>query len=285
MKTIRIIFALAIFSGNILLCSAQKPSTVLDGIYIKEHAPARKVVPYTHLREADVMWYKRIWREIDLREKINHPMYYPTTEINDRKSLFDVIKDAMLNDGTISPYSVGALGTDDEFTQQLTIDELKSLLSKTDTQYVEDINTGEQIPKLVQNDITTDKVKRYRLKEEWFFDKQKSVQEVRIIGIAPMIEQFNQQQESLGYKPLFWIYFPEARFVFANTIVFNRANDAERRTYEDIFWKRQFGSFIIKENNVYDRGINEYKVGLDALLEAEKIKEDIFNMEHDLWNF
>lgn len=264
---------------------AQKASSVLDGIYIKEHHPARKVIPYTHLREADVMWYRRIWREVDLREKINHPMYYPTSPINDRKSLFDVIKDAMVNEGTITPYSIGAVGTDDEFTQQLTIDEVKSLLSKVDTQYVEDINTGETVPTIVQNDITTDKVKRYRLKEEWFFDRQKSVLEVRIIGIAPMIEKFNQANESLGYMPLFWIYFPEARFVFANAIVFNRQNDAERRTYEDIFWKRQFSSFIIKENNVYDRFIKEYKLGLDALLEAERIKEDIFNLEHDVWHF
>lgn len=285
MKNSKICMLVAVFVACVFIGSAQKTSTVLDGIYIKENAPARKIVPYTHLREADVMWYKRIWREIDLREKINHPIYYPIEEINDRKSLFNVISNAMFNDGTITPYSVGALGTDDEFSQQLTLDELKSLLSKTDTQYVEDINTGEQIPKIVVTETTTDKVKRYRLKEEWFFDKQKSVMEVRIVGIAPMVEAFNQQQESMGYKPLFWIYFPEARFVFANAIVFNRENDAERRTYEDIFWKRQFGSFIIKENNVYDRPIKQYKVGLDALLEAERIKDDIFVMEHDLWNF
>ena len=36
------------------------------------------------------------------------------------------------------------------------------------------------------------------------------------------------------------IYFPEARYVFANYDVFNRQNDAERRTFEDIFWKRMF---------------------------------------------
>lgn len=285
MKNIKLLFILASLAACSFAGFAQKASNVLDGIYIKDHAPTRKVIPYTHLREADVMWLKRIWREVDLREKINHPMYYPIAPINDRKSLFDVIKDAMVNEGTITPYSIGAVGTDDEFTQQLTIDEVKALLSRIDTQYVEDINTGEMVPQIVQTDITTDKVKMYRMKEEWFFDKQKSVMEVRIIGIAPMKEMFNQAQESLGYAPIFWIYFPEARFVFANAAVFNRFNDSERRTYEDIFWKRQFGSFIIKESNVYDRGIKEYKLNLDALLEAERIKDDIFIMEHDLWNF
>jgi len=85
--------------------------------------------------------------------------------------------------------------------------------------------------------------------------------------------------------PLFWIYYPEARFVFVKSEVYNRGNDVERRTYEDVFWKRQFGSYIIKVSNVYDRGIVEYETGLDALLEAEKIKAKIMNMEHDLWSY
>jgi gliding motility associated protien GldN len=84
---------------------------------------------------------------------------------------------------------------------------------------------------------------------------------------------------------MFWIYYPEARFSFVSAEVYNKGNDAERRTYEDIFWKRRFSSYIYKETNVYNRRINTYMSGLDALLEAEKIKEDIFNMEHDLWEY
>jgi len=84
---------------------------------------------------------------------------------------------------------------------------------------------------------------------------------------------------------LFWIYYPEARYVFNQQEVYNRQNDSERRTLEDIIWSRQFGSYITKESNVYDRFINEYKGGLDALLEAEKIKEMLFLQEHDVWHF
>jgi len=73
--------------------------------------------------------------------------------------------------------------------------------------------------------------------------------------------------------------------VFATEEVYNSKNDAERRTFEDIFWKRQFASYIYKETNVYERRINEYATGMDALLESERIKEEIFNLEHDLWEF
>ena len=263
----------------------RKKSTVLDGVYQKLHTSGRKPIPYTHLREADVMWLKRIWRRIDLREKINHPIYYPVDPIADRMSLFDWIKCSILFEGTITAYSTGPIGADDEFTQELTIDEVKGMLFKMDTVYTDNPETGDQDMSVVPNEIKTDKIKVYELKEEWFFDRQKSVMEVRIIGIAPLKEKQNDQGEVVGYERLFWIYFPQARFVFANAEVFNRQNDSERRTYEDIFWKRQFGSFITKETNVYDRAINQYKLSLDALLEAEKIKEDIFNMEHDVWNF
>ena len=71
-----------------------------------------------------------------------------------------------------------------------------------------------------------------------------------------------------------------------NAEVFNLVkNNAERRTYDDIFWKRMFGSTIVKEANVMDRKINEFMVGLDGLLEAERIKAEIFNIEHDLWEY
>jgi gliding motility associated protien GldN len=107
--------------------------------------------------------------------------------------------------------------------------------------------------------------------------------DVRIIGLAPVYEI--EKNGEKRRETMFWIYFPEARFIFANAEVFNKSNDAERRTFEDIFWKRRFSSYIYKESNVYERKISEYKTSLDALLEAEKIKEDIFVFEHDLWEY
>lgn len=256
---------------------------VLDGTYIHENSPNRKFIPYTPLREADVMWSKRVWRTIDLREKINHPLYFPVTPINNRKCLFDVIKSALLS-GALTAYSNPIM--DDEFKVPMTKSEIEALMSKVDTSQVEDVdNPGTYKDVIVKTDLGPRDIVQYKLKEDWFFDKQKSVMEVRIIGICPMVEKKTESGEFKGYMPLFWIYYPEARPVFANAEVYNRHNDSERRTLEDIFWKRQFGSYIIKESNVYDRSIVEYKSGLDALLEAERIKEQIFNIEHDLWHF
>ncbi len=259
--------------------------TVLDGAYIKEHTKTKRVVPYAHIREADVMWARRVWRTIDLREKMNHPFYYPTEAINDRKSLFDVIRQGLLVDGSITAYDVGALADDDEFTKPLLTSDIQAMMLKMDTAYTEDLETGEIVPVIQEVKLESRDIKQYWIKEDWIFDKQRSTMDIRIIGIAPLQEKKGEDGEVRGYSPLFWLYYPECRYVFANWDAFNRENDAERRSFEDLFWKRQFSSYITKWSNVYDRNINVYKTGLDALLEGEEIKQQLFEFEHDLWNF
>jgi len=281
-KYLGVVLVIACFLGIGLSVSAQ---TVLDGAYIKEHTQTKRVVPYPHIREADVMWAKRVWRVIDLREKINHPLYYPTEPINDRKNLFDVIRKALLEDGSITAYDPGPLLDDDEFTTPLMLSELKDIFTRVDTQQTEDLETGDFIDVIQEVTIESRDIKLYRIKEDWIFDKQRSKIDIRIIGIAPMQEKRGDDGEIRGYAPVFWLYYPECRYVFANHEVFNRTNDSERRSFEDIFWKRQFSSYIYKWSNVYDRSIGEYKTGIDALLEGEEIKAELFNFEHDLWNF
>jgi gliding motility associated protien GldN len=256
---------------------------VLDKPWIKENTPTRRVVPYTHVREADVMWHRRIWRVIDLREKINHPLYYPIQPIQDRKSLFDVMKEGIL-EGTITAYS----DADDEFTVQLTKAEAKAKMGRyKETKQYDDF--GEEI--IGAADSTYEEygsidVVEYRVKEDWFFDRERSIMDVRIIGMAPALNIIDQATgESKGKQVLFWVYFPEARYVFANYDVFNRQNDAEKRTYDDIFWKRMFNSYIYKRSNVYDRNNKDYLKGLDLILDSDNIKDDMFNLEHDMWNF
>ena len=91
MKAIRFFSILMIF-GMFYSNNLTAQQEVLDGIYVKEHHPAKRVIPYTPLREADVMWLKRIWRVLDLREKINHPLYYPVEKIIDNKCDFNYTK-------------------------------------------------------------------------------------------------------------------------------------------------------------------------------------------------
>jgi gliding motility associated protien GldN len=280
MKILKYAAVLILFLAMSMSTFAQN---VLDGVYVKENYKTRKVIPYTHLREADVMWAKRVWRVIDLREKSNQVFYFPLQPTNDRKALIDVIKNGLKAGKT----AYGNPLADEEFKVPMTKSEIENLFVRIDTSYQEDLATGQMVPIPVKSEIGAEDVKQYLIKEDWFFDKQRSVMDVRIIGICPLRESKSESGEVRGYSRMFWLYFPEWRPVFANAEVYNRHNDSERRTYEDIFWKRQFSSFVFKESNVYDRSIPEYKGGftLDALLEAERVKEDIFMLEHDMWHF
>ena len=155
----------------------------------------------------------------------------------------------------------------------------------------------------------------YNIKEDWFFDKQRSLLDRRIISIAPLARYsvdltsdlsergdllvYNKEGKSFKYengefieytdnyeeREVFWLYFPELRNVIVNYFVYNEKSDAQWMSFDDLFWKRQFNAQIYKSSDKFDREIEDYKYGVDALYEAEKIKEDIRKWEIDVWNY
>ncbi len=255
----------------------------IDGVYTKHITSKRKPIPYQYIREADVMWSKVVTRRLDLTEKRNLSLYYPTIEMEDRKSLIQLMMWGIKNK-SLTPFAT------DEFTSQYTLNEIDQRFGAgIDTTYDIDPETGETIPIITKKPADISEVKELMIKERWFFDKQRSVMEVRIIGISPIRVYFRDDdlnQEDPRYRQLFWIFYPEARNIFASQAIYNENNQAQELSYDDYFVKRMFEGFIFSESNVYDnRRIEEYATGLDVLLESENIKDKIFSFEHDLWEF
>jgi len=272
-----------LFLGIAVGMSAQ---IVNDGVYEKEHVPSRKPVPYQFLREADVMWSKKIVRNLPLREKMNHPLYYPIEVMGSRMSLTALLMYGIDNEG-LTAYDAMI---DDKFTVPLTkVQIMQNFGAGMDTITIYNEITGMDEVSVIEKTPSYDEVKQYLMKEEWFFDRQRSLMEVRIIGLTGIREFYraeDYEQTDVLKKKLFMIYFPEARRIFANHEVFNVHNDAERKSFDDVFFKRLFSSFIVKESNVYgNRGINEYRNGIFTMFEAEKVKNWIFDFEQDLWEY
>ena len=278
MKTKIILIAVFCTITNIVFAQRFDP---LDGGYLP------KPVPYPYLREADVMWSKTVWRIIDLHEKINLPLYYPTVKIEGRYSLIDLLLYGIKNEGIVA-YSPDEYS---EFSKPMSWKDVENRFGVTnDTFQIENPETGLVESKIIKNEINTAEVKKIMLKELWYFDKQRSKLEVRIIGLCPIREyeksQNNEENEEAEFtqKKLFWVDFSSVRFLLASHYVFNQFNDIANISFDNLFFKRRFSSYIYKESNVYnDRTIGEYKTGLDEMLESEKIQNDIFVMEHDLW--
>ncbi len=236
-----------------------------------------------YVRESDMMWSKRVWRVIDLREKMNQPLLYPLEPSQCLMSLFDVLKSAILN-GNLKAFANPIF--DDEFMSEMPKEEVNKLFVSWDSAHQsEDVNNpGQYINTPVKKEIKAGNVCQYWIKEDWFFDKQRSVMEARIVGICPLVQKLSEDGDVIGLKPLFWIYFPDARPYLARAGSFNSHNDSERMSFDELFVKRKFASYVYKESNVFNRAIAEYRTGLDAQLESEEIKEDIFKYESDLWH-
>ena len=180
--------------------------------------------------------------------------------------------------------------------------------------------------------IDSRSVVAYNIKEDWFFDKERSMLDKRIIAIAPVanyklpeVDPENPPSPYEGFdrfanflmidrdgklktievdpdgdapptpaevsgtetvqKELFWLYFPELRNVMVNYYVYNHQSDAQWMSFDDFFWKRLFSAQIYKATDQFDRDIEDYRYGVDALYEAQKIKESMRTWETDLWHY
>ncbi len=251
----------------------------LDDIVERTLSLEAAVLPYSSIRESDVPWAKKIWRVLETREKINVHFRNPT------RPFFNILVDK-IKDGTLTAFK------DDQFTEQFSAEEVEGSLSKVDTFPYFDPETYEQTLKVERTDINPEDIKRYRIKEIWYFDKAESRLKVRILGISPLQQVMDPETAVLKYEtPLFWVYYPELRESLAVERVFSDFNDAYPMTWYDLFENRMFSSYIYKTSNTMDARLQDKfdkdseTYDMDILMESERVKEELFNFEHDLWSY
>ena len=233
---------------------------------------------YEYQREADVFWSKNIWRIIDTRQKMNKPFAYPP------RPLIQIIQEAALS-GRIKVYDP-AVENADQFKRVMDTTEVARIGSKRDTVIqINPVDPDKEDTVLVNNELQYYRITKYRIKEVWFFDTKTASMQVRIMGIAPIMEDYDEKGNYRGDMTMYWVYFDDIRKMLAKEEVFNPQNDWQHISWDDLFAMRYFESYIYKESNVYDRNIQEYASGQDALLESDRIKQRIFETEHDLWEY
>jgi len=276
--------AQTIAPGNAPVINSFTPST--DVYKLETIIPEKKPVPYSYVREADVMWRKDIWRSIDLRHRQNMPLRYPlegSMSDGKRYSLFGLIMEGIKSE-EITPYQYNVITAwKDPFSIISSLEEVYRN-SGGDTIWDDDNNFES-----VRQGMTD--IMQFQIQEAWFFDKKHSTMNVRIVALAPIYYQrydvvTGEMYPSPRYLVPFVVSFEQCRRLFATHSVYNPRNDAQAISFDDLFMQRRFSSTIIAESNEFgNRMLTSYKVGQDILLEAERIKGDLFKAEHDLWEY
>ncbi|MEK7255961.1 MAG: gliding motility protein GldN, partial [Bacteroidota bacterium] len=215
----------------LLLAANQLAAQPLDDITFRSVVQDRRMLNYDVPQERDVFWQKTTWRVLDVREKMNLPFTYPEAPF------FDILTQAA-QAGEITLYSA----ENDKFTQPLAPENLDGIMYRVDTILITDPQTWEESIQIVRTSIFYEDIKRFRIKEMWYFDAETASLRVRILGIAPLKEKTTENGDVIGEMPLFWVHYPSAREVLTRHLVFNGGNEASRMTWEDLFEMRMFSS-------------------------------------------
>jgi gliding motility associated protien GldN len=265
------------------------PSRRNDGAFDRSGISEVTPLPYEHLRPDDALFAEKVWREIDLREKMNMPFRYKAADNNGDQQFVSILLKAVQS-GEVTAFS----GNDDRFTTPLSSTEVASLTSggSADTTAVRDINDPNKITEYVvtRTSFDPESVLKLRIKEEWVFDREASRLFVRILGIAPLkTEYVPGTTKERGSSVMFWVYYPDMRPILARYQAYNSKNmGTSRMTWEELLEARMFSSYVTKStlDNPLNKTIRQVqKDPILALLEGDNIKDKIFNYEQDLWSY
>jgi hypothetical protein len=261
----------------------------------------------------DIMYKKRLWRRMDLKEKQNRSFFAFNNEIT--KVIIEAV-DA----GVLFPYKNDSLLTrmsKEEFLQNLKMpayggDELteeeKAMGFTADDEWGGDgdgwgDDSGWGDTKASDTDADADAsaasgadyffpadVSVLEIMEDWVFDKRRSrlfydIQSITLILPADKFPETGLQRQvaSFKYKDLEELF----RSMPEEALWFNPQNSAEHKNLADAFLLRLFSARLIKVANPEDSYIADiYNTSpKEGLIASQRIEQELLELEHELWEY
>ncbi len=295
MKKVFLIVAFTFLANNTFaqfnILNAKDPSEIGKKNEQQKKMDFSLPLPYPYTEDRDILWGKQVWERVDLDERFNLPLYYPTDSLASMpnvRSLFDALYTGIVNGRITKVYA------DSYFTQKLSLDELKDRMMAIDTteeginQYNDEGVVDEQY--INEYHVNAETVEEFHFRGIWYFDTKYGELKYRLLGIAPVA--IDPKGMAAGVTPdlveVFWVFYPDARLTLHDYYAFNPRNTMHPLDYDHMLNARRFSGIIYKEDNVYgDREIKDYihDNALRQLLESQRIKEKIREYESDMWNY
>lgn len=248
------------------------------------------------IAESEIMYKRRIWRRMDLNEKMNEPFFAFGNEIT--KIIIDAV-----NDGRLFPYTNDSLMRrmpKEEFLENLKVpqfgapaltDEERAMgFTDDDGWGWGDDNGGDKPSTSRDFYFYPRQVSVLEIMEDFIFDKRRSraywdIQTVKLIIPAKEFPETGFQREvaTFRYKDLYELF----KSMPQEALWFNYRNQRENRNLADAFTMRLFSANIIK----YWDPQNRYLVDIfnkhprEALLAAKWIEQELMEFEHNLWSY
>lgn len=251
------------------------------------------LVSFDFIEAENILWSKMVWEYIDLKDKLNYPLYYPVDSTNvesDRRSLFINLLKGIKSGKITEVYE------DSYFNVKLSLKEIEDKMTRIDTadSGFELLNQGETdiSAHIDRISLQSQDIMGYYVRGIWYFDKKYSELRYRTLAIAPVAPDV----QTIGKKnvnakerlPIFWVFYNNARPVLHDAKVFNPKNRKTRMSFDAIFTNRRFYTTVYREENVFgNRNVDNYikKDKFREEMESMRIKEQIRNRELDMWNY
>jgi gliding motility associated protien GldN len=225
--------------------------------------------PYPKISQANIRLYARVWRVIDLDDTANAILTVPG------RSLMETIM-TNIKSGKLTPYEK------DDFKKRLSAKdgELRFADSVLVPKFDKD---GNQISsKMVLNDFNPDKIRKFRIEEDVFFDKQRGKVDTRIIAVAPMLNLSGTENLPANYAtaPAFWLYFPQLRYALIKVDLSDPDKNIFDITMDDVFMQHKFNAYLVK---LFSPGGAQTEQLDPNSPEAQKIEAKLASLNKNIW--
>lgn len=233
--------------------------------------------------DADKMWMRVIYRDLQLDNPKNTPLYYPEEIVDGQENLFRIILRLLANN-QIPAYEY--LDGKEVFTDQYKI-KVSDMFDRFHMLYSTAKGSTEKNPKyeIEESDVPANEVLSYFILEKYEFDSRTNKTRRIVEAICPVLHRTDDFGGEAVRYPMFWVRMDNLRPYLAQQYIFvDDDNNLPKYTYADYFARNMYEGDIYKTRNLANRSMMQlYPDPDDRQRAQDSIQQRLDNFDSKLW--